>query len=170
MFLNSFGISCDNDISLSGRPLALKRCFENIIQNGLTYGENVKVEVKKGNKWKRVSFESYDPTFDGSAFIDDSYGGRDVYFTDQLFNNSQKKFDIELDVDYQIDSIKLNLFTISESYYNYHVSRKLQNRNENNPLNDLLGAEPVVVYNNINNGFGVFGVRVKNDSIIPVIY
>ena len=130
----------------------------------------LKFEVKKGNKWKRVSFESYDPTFDGGGFIDDSYGGRSVYFTDQLFNNSQKQFNIELDVNYQIDSIKLNLFTISESYYNYHISRKLQNRNENNPLNDLLGAEPVVVYNNINNGFGVLGIRVKNDSIIPVIY
>ena len=32
---------------VSGRPLALKRCFENIIQNGLTYGENVKVSKKR---------------------------------------------------------------------------------------------------------------------------
>ena len=141
--------------------------LEDPLENNFYY---LKFEVKKGNKWRRVSFESYDPTFDGSGFIDDSYGGKSVFFSDQLFNNSQKKFNIELDVDYQIDSIKLNLFTISESYYNYHVSRKLQNRNENNPLNDLLGAEPIIVYNNINNGFGVFGIRVKNDSIIPVIY
>ncbi len=54
-------ISCDNDISLSGRPLALKRCFENIIQNGLTYGENVKVEVKKGNNRVSIIVEDDGP-------------------------------------------------------------------------------------------------------------
>ncbi len=54
-------ISCENDISLSGRPLALKRCFENIIQNGLTYGENVKVEVKKGNNRVSIIVEDDGP-------------------------------------------------------------------------------------------------------------
>ena len=33
-------------VNLQGRPLALKRSFENIIQNGLIYGKNVIVEIQ----------------------------------------------------------------------------------------------------------------------------
>ena len=43
-----FKINCEESITLKGRPLALKRSFENIIQNGLIYGKNVHVEVQKG--------------------------------------------------------------------------------------------------------------------------
>ena len=42
-------ISFTEEITLHGRPLALKRSFENIIQNGLTYGEKVIVEVQKSS-------------------------------------------------------------------------------------------------------------------------
>ena len=31
----------DMPVELNGRPTALKRSFENIIQNGLTYGKNI---------------------------------------------------------------------------------------------------------------------------------
>ena len=37
-------------VTLKGRPVSLKRSFENIIQNGLTYGNKVYVNVQKGNK------------------------------------------------------------------------------------------------------------------------
>ena len=36
-------------IELKGRPIALRRSFENIIQNGLTYGDRVYVHLQKGN-------------------------------------------------------------------------------------------------------------------------
>ena len=39
----------DTEIKLSGRPTALKRSFENIIQNGLIYGNKVNVDIFKGN-------------------------------------------------------------------------------------------------------------------------
>ncbi len=39
-----------NSIDLTGRPNSLKRSFENIIQNGLTYGDKVFVNIEKGNK------------------------------------------------------------------------------------------------------------------------
>ena len=32
---------------MKGRRSALKRCFENVIQNGLIYGEKVYVNVQK---------------------------------------------------------------------------------------------------------------------------
>ena len=142
--------------------------------------------VKKDGKWQTSSFETYDPSFDDRGIVEDGQiNGRKIFFTDQLFNNLQKTFEFELiikdgidDVDglgsdfiaASVDSIKIHFFTTNESYYKYHISRKLQDRNENNPLTELLGAEPVVVYNNIENGFGVFGVRVKNDTIIAVDY
>ena len=40
-------ISYDEQINFKGRPVALKRSFENIIQNGITYGDKVNVKIKK---------------------------------------------------------------------------------------------------------------------------
>ena len=56
------------DIELKGRPTALKRSFENIIQNGLTYGNKVSVETQKGNNRVLVIFED-----DGPGIPEDQY-------------------------------------------------------------------------------------------------
>ena len=48
-------------IELNGRPTSLMRSFENIIQNGLTYGNKVDVNVQKGNKRAIVIFEDDGP-------------------------------------------------------------------------------------------------------------
>ena len=51
--LNSKKIIINNNdltILLNGRPTALMRSFENIIQNGLTYGNKVHIDVQKGSK------------------------------------------------------------------------------------------------------------------------
>ena len=56
------------DISLKGRPLALKRSFENIIQNGLKYGKNVYVDVQKGNNRILVTVDD-----DGPGIPEDQY-------------------------------------------------------------------------------------------------
>jgi two-component system osmolarity sensor histidine kinase EnvZ len=51
--LNSKKIIINNNdlnIELNGRPTALMRSFENIIQNGLTYGNKVDIDVQKGSK------------------------------------------------------------------------------------------------------------------------
>ena len=46
---NNTKLSFENkkEMHLKGRPLALKRTFENVIQNGLTYGKNVYVNLDK---------------------------------------------------------------------------------------------------------------------------
>ena len=54
-------INCEENITLIGWPLALKRSFENIIQNGLIYGENVHVEVQKGTNRTTVLIEDDGP-------------------------------------------------------------------------------------------------------------
>ena len=50
------------------RPTALKRSFENIIQNGLTYGNNVFVEVHKGNNRVLIIIDD-----DGPGIPEDQY-------------------------------------------------------------------------------------------------
>ena len=57
-----------DQIVVNGRSLALKRCFENLIQNGLTYGNNVNVNFKKGNN--RISILIED---DGPGIPEDQY-------------------------------------------------------------------------------------------------
>ena len=55
-------------IKLKGRPTALKRSFENVIQNGLSYGSKVEIDVKKGNKIAVVTIED-----DGPGIPEDQY-------------------------------------------------------------------------------------------------
>ena len=55
-------------IELKGRPTALKRSFENIIQNGLTYGNTVYVETQKGNNRALITIED-----DGPGIPEDQY-------------------------------------------------------------------------------------------------
>ena len=61
-------ISNFQNVTLKGRPLALKRSFENIIQNGLTYGKKVFVEVQKSSN--RVLIITED---DGPGIPEDHY-------------------------------------------------------------------------------------------------
>ena len=51
-----------------GRPLALKRSFENVIQNGLTYGKNVNVLIQKTSNRALITFED-----DGPGIPEDQY-------------------------------------------------------------------------------------------------
>ncbi len=68
-FNNEKLIVVNNDeIELRGRPLALKRSFENIIQNGLTYGSKVVVSIQKGNNRVVISIED-----DGPGIPEDQY-------------------------------------------------------------------------------------------------
>ena len=55
-------------IEMKGRPMALKRSFENIIQNGLTYGNKVYVSTQKGNNRALILIED-----DGSGIPEDQY-------------------------------------------------------------------------------------------------
>tara|TARA_B100000214_G_scaffold98690_1_gene68706 strand:- start:110 stop:706 length:597 start_codon:yes stop_codon:yes gene_type:complete len=61
-------ISKIENIFLKGRPMALRRSFENIIQNGLTYGEKVYVEIQKGTNRAVIIFGD-----DGPGIPEDQY-------------------------------------------------------------------------------------------------
>ena len=61
-------ISNLEDVDLKGRPSALKRTFENIIQNGLTYGVKVDVSIQKSANRAIIIFED-----DGPGIPEDQY-------------------------------------------------------------------------------------------------
>ncbi|MDC0524611.1 ATP-binding protein [Pelagibacteraceae bacterium] len=61
-------ISNKDSIELEGRPTALKRSFENIIHNGLIYGNRVLVDVQKGNNRAIIIIED-----DGPGIPEDQY-------------------------------------------------------------------------------------------------
>ena len=61
-------ITAKREVELEGRPSALKRSFENIIQNGLTYGNKVFVDIQKGNNRVLITIED-----DGPGIPEDQY-------------------------------------------------------------------------------------------------
>ena len=66
---NNFTFNESSDlIELKGRLTALQRSFENIIQNGLTYGKKVNVKIQKGNRLATIFFED-----DGPGIPEDQY-------------------------------------------------------------------------------------------------
>ena len=66
---NNFTFNESSDlIELKGRLTALQRSFENIIQNALTYGNKVNVEIQKGNRLATILFED-----DGPGIPEDQY-------------------------------------------------------------------------------------------------
>lgn len=98
-----------------------------------------------------VHVSSQDPSIDYENV--DSYEG--IYFKDVLFEG--KEVNLSLRANYwEVGSAKGKLIfllrTISEDYYRYKTTALLQNETSGDPF-----AQPVGVYNNIENGFGIFG-------------
>lgn len=84
-------------------------------------------------------------------------------FNDLLFNGQNKALELEIPYDnwsgtedgyewsYTTLSVRVYLHNISKSYYYYRTSLELYQGASGNPF-----AQPVQVYSNIENGFGVF--------------
>ena len=58
---DSIKILYESEIYLKARPLALKRSFENVIQNGLTYGKKVFIKIQKSSNLALISIEDDGP-------------------------------------------------------------------------------------------------------------
>ena len=65
---NLFFNNNEATVELKARPTALRRSFENIIQNGLSYGNKVYLNIQKGNKRVTVIIED-----DGPGIPEDQY-------------------------------------------------------------------------------------------------
>jgi hypothetical protein len=74
-------------------------------------------------------------------------------FNDETFNGSNYTFILNKYIDETTDTVFVELRNMSEAYFKYRVSYEKYFQNIiNNPF-----AEPVQVYSNIENGFGIFG-------------
>ena len=94
-------------------------------------------------------------------------------FTDQLFSDTEYiySFDVEGYFNYYYDGLNeppgesyliYQVRNCSEDYYNYYNSSALYFWNNDNPF-----AEPVHVYSNIENGYGIFGsFTARTDTLI----
>tara|TARA_B100000963_G_scaffold361581_1_gene397856 strand:+ start:3027 stop:4343 length:1317 start_codon:yes stop_codon:yes gene_type:complete len=58
---NNLSLINQEDVYIKGRPSSLGRCFENVIQNGLTYGKKVYVNIQKSSNRVTVIIEDDGP-------------------------------------------------------------------------------------------------------------
>lgn len=115
-------------------------------------------------KFDSVTYENTYPSFlesDDRVFDEFTSSGVALIFRDVLFNEGESKItvstylNLEDNCDEFVECIEREFFLIirkvSESYFNYNRTLRLQQDLEGNPF-----AEPVSVFNNITNGFGIF--------------
>jgi uncharacterized protein YaiE (UPF0345 family) len=85
-------------------------------------------------------------------------------FSDALFDGKTKSISFDLNTyDFWNDTnkLKINLYSLSEEMYLYIVSYVAQQNTSFSPF-----AEPVIVFNNIENGYGIFaGYSVFSDTL-----
>ena len=65
---DNFNVSFEENLTLKGRPVALKRSFENIINNGLIYGQRVFAKIQNSPNRALIIFED-----DGPGIPEDQY-------------------------------------------------------------------------------------------------
>ncbi|MFC2086499.1 DUF4249 domain-containing protein [Bacteroidota bacterium] len=107
-----------------------------------------------------MQFESNDPIID--SWVNESF---DFVFSDELFNGKNIDFSVYLYEHqfYDIDTnmLHFNIHCITKDFYLYAVTHNAHMNAQDNPF-----TEPVQVYTNIENGYGIFaGHSVKTDSI-----
>jgi Domain of unknown function (DUF4249) len=108
--------------------------------------------------WVPVFVNTIDPALNAAVY---NFTGS-IYFTDDLFEGETKELKLLANqFDFE-DSTHLYLIqgNLTEDYYQYSVGLAKYLENEFNPF-----AEPVLIHNNIQNGFGVFAGYAA-DSIL----
>ncbi|MCF6353143.1 MAG: DUF4249 domain-containing protein [Cyclobacteriaceae bacterium] len=100
--------------------------------------------------YQKLYLQSRDPSLEDFQ----SYG-QNILFNDELFNGSTYKMNVLSSRWGSPDENQYTYFVAlantSESYYRYELSSQLQYWVDGDPF-----AQPVTVYNNIENGFGIF--------------
>jgi len=118
--------------------------------------ENEDGDLKNIKKEYPLELFSNDPSFSqGIPWDGYSFSGRRVFFSDDLFNGTQKEisFDFEYKIDSKMnDSIFLRLTSFSEEAFNYYNSMEAK---DDSFFSDF-GTEPVPIFTNVENGAGVF--------------
>lgn len=102
-------------------------------------------------------FSSRDPNIFGYTSTDNQgWSGNQLILTDNAFEGQEYKLNLRTDT-YPFDAefvenVELRVSSISEATYSYYTSLQIYQENEFNPF-----SNPVQVYSNVENGFGIFG-------------
>lgn len=110
-----------------------------------------------GNFWD-ICYQSNDPVLNsGNNWLQVGLGDNSicnrVYFSDDLIDGKTHQFSFMVS-EYELnlsDGLMMVLFSVSKSYFTYSLTRDLQMNTQGNPF-----AEPVLVYDNVQNGLGIF--------------
>ncbi len=118
------------------------------------------IQVYEQQEWGSFSqiFSSTDQAILESSANDDLETGEHYFeaaiFDDELFNGTDYPLDISLSLfqhNPESDGVYIVLRSISEAYYRYWRTADLQSYFGENPF-----VEPILIYNNIENGIGIF--------------
>lgn len=105
---------------------------------------------------EQLQFQTTDPIFQNFYLDNEVAGGRFLIFDDDLFNGSTAKIELTFFFGACVNcgrehEVTFYLRKISEAYYRYKKTKKMQDQRKERPF-----AEPVPVYDNIKNGYGIF--------------
>jgi hypothetical protein len=155
--------------------------IENIVNANLTI--ELSDDINENNYYL-LTFQSNDTAIDKQAFIQLLVNNPDLnqqqgsnaateenyvtqlLFNDKAFNGKTNQYEIKIK-DYGTfssgpiptptsSSFKFVLKNITKAYYDYLISLDIYLQNQGNPF-----SEPVQVYSNINNGFGIMGASAN---------
>lgn len=121
----------------------------------------LRIRLQEQTEEYGVCFETLDPALAAVDFFgngSDALYLCDGYFTDAIFKDGTYRMQVFTDAFYTDKpnvTFQFDLLHVDEAYYNYAQSSALQYSTDGNPF-----AEPVIVYNNIEQGFGVIGSYV----------
>ena len=123
-----------------------------IIDSTIDINGNITYDSTVNDNWLKI--------YRDSEILERTISNKEVIFNDLTFNegNSSIEFSIKDVVkkyneteNKNLEFIKVYFYNINKSLYNYHQSLKTYN-----DVNNIPFAQPVQVYSNIENGFGVF--------------
>ena len=101
----------------------------------------------------------------GSPVEEGGFEGNAPYFRDTLFDGRTHEIELSRDFDRRDDlsGIHLQVLYISEAYYQYLKTARLHDDTQDNPF-----AEPLNVYGNVENGYGIFaGYSSRTFELTP---
>jgi hypothetical protein len=128
------------------------------------YTENYEYDPDTGEIISTTYSKYYLPLTSEDPSIYSTYSISGLVFSDELFDGQQHTVSCEPDF-FNYNSVSpyysIELITLSKDLFNYYRSYAQYEETNDNPF-----AEPVKVYNNIENGFGIFGgYSVAIDSV-----
>jgi hypothetical protein len=141
----------ENKIKVKFRdPGAIKNFYQVFVDMEMEYYDYRTESINIQHS--RVPLESDDPAIQNQNSDGNYYDG--FIFNDILFDGKEIELSFR-SIGFPLTrsgALILSLRSISEDYYKYKITSELQNNTSGDPF-----AQPVNVYNNIENGFGIFG-------------